>query len=67
VYIDIGAYAGQVDSEWSRRLKIPLDGVTAEMIARGGVVEARVPGTGRDGRPNCATVKELDVWRAVKS
>jgi hypothetical protein len=28
VYIDIGSCAGQIDSPWSRRLKIPLSGIT---------------------------------------
>src|SRR6476660_1217307 len=54
VYLDIGTCAGQADTPWSRRLKVPLDGITANLIAAGGVVEARVPGTGRDGGPSCA-------------
>ncbi len=66
VYLGIGGYAGQADSPWSRRLKVPLMGITASMIAAGGVVEARVPGTGRDGGPTCATVKEFDGWKRVE-
>jgi hypothetical protein len=66
VYVDIGTYAGQADSCWSRRLKIPLEGITAKMIAAGCVIEARVPGTGRDGGPNCATVKDFDGWKPVE-
>src|SRR5262245_24169624 len=27
VYIDIGTYAGQTDSCWSRKMKIPLEGI----------------------------------------
>src|SRR5262245_19530918 len=65
VYIDIGTYAGQADSCWSRRLKIPLDGITAKMIRTGGLLEARVPGTGRDGGPSCATVKDFEGWKTV--
>jgi hypothetical protein len=65
VYLGIGAFAGQADSEWSRRMKVPLAGITAAMLAAGGVVEARVPGTGRDGSPACATVKEFDGWKRV--
>lgn len=65
VYIDIGACAGQSESSWSRRLKIPLEGIPAKVIVAGGVVQARVPGTGRDGGPNCATVKEFDGWKRV--
>jgi Family of unknown function (DUF5990) len=63
VYLDIGTYAGQADSCWSRRLKIPLAGITTRMIDAGGVIEARVPGTGRDGGPSCATVKDFDGWQ----
>jgi len=67
VYLDIGAYAGQVDSCWSRRLKIPLTGVPPKMLRTGGVLEARVPGTGPDGSPSCATVKDFEGWTPVKS
>jgi hypothetical protein len=63
VYIDIGACAGQTGSCWSRRLKIPLDGMPEKFLRTGGVLEARVSGTGRDGGPNCATVKEFQGWK----
>ena len=66
VYVDIGTYAGQTDSCWSRRLKIPLDSVPPKFIEEGGVLEARVPGTGRDGGPNCATVKDFDGWKPAR-
>jgi len=65
VYIDIGTYAGQSDSPWSRRLKIPLDGIPAKFLRTGGALEARVAGTGRDGGPNCATVKDFDGWASA--
>lgn len=70
IYIDIGMYAGQKDSVWSRRLKIPLQGISYSMVDR--VIadpklhlETRVPGTGKDGGPNCATVKPFDGWHIV--
>jgi hypothetical protein len=68
IYIDIGTYAGQADSCWSRRLKIPLKGITQDMIDRlsdhpAAVLETRVPGTGRDGGPTCATVKPFNGWK----
>lgn len=66
IYVDIGTYAGQADSCWSRRLKVPLTGISAAMIAAGKTLEARVPGTGRDGGPSCATVKDFDGWKPVK-
>ncbi len=54
VYINIGAYAGQRDTPWSRRLKIPLIGITWNMLESGKPLVARVPGTGKDGGPSCA-------------
>jgi hypothetical protein len=58
LYLDIGSYAGQMDTPWSRRLKIPLTGIDRE-----GVFEARVAGTGRDGGPTCGTVKPFSGWK----
>lgn len=68
VYIDIGTFAGQRDTPWSRRLKIPLTGITRRMLDAASadtrkVLEARVPGTGRDGGPSCATVKPFEGWK----
>jgi Family of unknown function (DUF5990) len=63
VYLDIGTYAGQANSDWSRRLKIPLSGITMAMIESQAVLEARVPGTGKDGGPSCATVKPFGGWK----
>ena len=72
IYIDIGTYAGQAESCCSRRLKIPLSGITRDMIDRlpdhsGAVLEARVPGTGKDGGPSCATVKPFNGWKPGRS
>jgi hypothetical protein len=72
VYIDIGTCAGQTDTSWSRRLKIPLIDITWDMINQlladsQMILEARVPGTGRDGGPNCATVKPFDGWKLANS
>ena len=67
IYIDIGTYAGQTNTGWSRRLKIPLTGIGWNDIDKlisnpGFILETIVPGTGRDGGPNCATVKPFDGW-----
>ena len=72
VYIGIGAFAGQINTQWSRRLKVPLTGITTEMVARMNkdpklILETHVPGTGKDGGPNCATVKPFAGWRLVSS
>jgi len=69
VYVDIGKVAGQLDTPWSRRLKVPLTGITAAQVrlgtsGAGGVLETRVPGTGKDGGPSCASVKDFAGWSA---
>ena len=67
IYIDIGTYAGQTNTAWARRLKIPLTGITWQDIDKlctnpNFILQATVPGTGRDGGPNCATVKPFNGW-----
>src|ERR1700712_987485 len=32
IYIDIGTFAGQKDTHWERRLKIPVNGITKQII-----------------------------------
>ena len=54
VYINIGTYAGQANTPWSRRLKIPLGMITWKMIESGRLLVAHVPGTSSDGAPSCA-------------
>ena len=48
---------------WVRRMKVHLSSISAAQIAQaqktGGVLEASVAGTGRDGGPNCASVPLL--------
>jgi hypothetical protein len=67
VYLDIGTYAGQTDTPWSRRLKIPLRGITwdeVKRVSRGkSILETRVPGRAKDGSPSCATVKPFPGWK----
>lgn len=70
IYIDIGTAAGQTNSEWTRRLKIPLRDIPFETIQQilnnsSLVLETRVPGTGKDGGPNCATVKPFSGWQMI--
>jgi hypothetical protein len=61
VYICVGTYAGDAGSCWTRRMKVPLEGIDWAS-ACGAVLETRVPGTGRDGTPACATVKPFAGW-----
>jgi hypothetical protein len=68
VYIDIGTCAGQSDTPWSRRLKIPLTGITwkdIDSLSGHSMLQANVPGTGKDGGPNCATVKPFEGWHIM--
>jgi len=67
IYIDIGTYAGQTGTGWSRRLKIPLRGITWDMIDQTSankklILETKVRGTGKDGGPTCGTVKPFAGW-----
>jgi hypothetical protein len=69
VYVDVGRYAHQADTEWARRMIIRLDDVAWPLIDRatkpGKCLEARIPGTGSDGGPSCATVKPIGGWKVV--
>lgn len=71
VYVTVGTRAGQLDSPWERRAKIPLQGITPELLDRaadrpGSVLEVSFGGTGRDGSPVCATVKlPPDAWKVI--
>jgi len=72
IYIDIGTTAGQINSVWTRRLKIPLRDISSEMIKQilhdsSLILETKVPGTGKDGGPNCATVKPFSGWHLSPS
>ncbi len=71
IYINIGTSAGQWDSIWTRRLKVPLRNITEEMLAKTSendlfYLETKVPAIGKDGTPNCATVKPFNGWKIEK-
>jgi hypothetical protein len=71
VYIDIGTYAGQTGTCWSRRLKIPLRGISWKMIEEviegKSLLETRVAGKGKDGSPSCATPKPFSGWKLTNT
>lgn len=74
IYVDVGTYAGQKNTPWSRRMKIPLQGITWALISKvtskpGHKLLARIPGTGKDGGPSCAMVQLLGPWpwQVIKS
>lgn len=60
VYIRVGQLAGDPSSPWSRRMKIDIHDIPAELLERaardGAVIETIIDGTGRDGTPACATL-----------
>jgi Family of unknown function (DUF5990) len=66
VYIAIGGQAGDSSSEWSRRAKIDIHDLPAELLQHaltGSVVEAHLPGRDKDGGPACATLRPLGSWK----
>jgi Family of unknown function (DUF5990) len=72
VYLDIGKCAGQANTIWSRRLKIPLRGISSSMmeellVSSDSVLETKVPGTAKDNGPNCGTVKPFAGWYLSKT
>jgi hypothetical protein len=60
VYVRIGDLAGDEKSPWSRRMKVDIHDISADLVERaaksGEVIEITVPGTAKDGTPACATV-----------
>lgn len=71
VYVDIGTLAGQKDCCWERRIKAPLAGITRAMIEdvlsdKTKTLVARLPGTGKDGGPSCATVRPIGGWKVER-
>lgn len=67
IYICSGTYAGEKDTCWGRRAKVPLAGITHALIADmkpGARLTATIQGTAGDGGPACASVKLLGAgWR----
>src|SRR5262249_19680230 len=62
VYIAIGGQAGGSTSPWSRRAKIDIHDLPAELLEKavdGSIVEAHLPGRDKDGGPACATLRPL--------
>lgn len=67
IYITVGTRAGQSDSCWDRRGKVPLKDITvahveAALAAAGGFLQAKLDGTLADGSPICATRPFVEGW-----
>ncbi|MES2860506.1 MAG: DUF5990 family protein [Pseudomonadota bacterium] len=70
VYIAIAAQAGQTDPFGhviSRRAKIDVHDIPADLLTPGAVIEAVLPGRGKDGTPACATVRPLSLWKIISA
>ena len=69
VYIAIGAQAGDSSSLWSRRAKIDIHDLPADLLEQalaGSVVAALLPGRDKAGGPACATLRPLGSWKVVE-
>jgi hypothetical protein len=64
VYIAIGGALADLPVV-SRRAKIDVHDIPIDLLRPGAVLEAVLPGRGRDGTPACATVRPLGPWRAI--
>jgi len=68
VYIGIGTHAGFPGPTWSRRAKIDVHDIPADLLdaaRQGRTLEVRLPGRAKDGGPACATVRPLTPWKAL--
>lgn len=70
VYINVGQSAGQYQSVWSRRIKVPLYNIPQSILEQLACnpnprLTTNIPGKGKDGTPNCATVKPFGGWRTI--
>lgn len=63
LYLDVGTFAGQSDTLAGGRIKVPLTGITSQLLDVGPVLVARIAGTRDDGRPAYGTVKSFIGWR----
>ena len=61
IYIRVGDLAGDQTSPWSRRMKIDIHDIEADMLLRAiqgnFPIETTLLGTAKDGSPVCATVR----------
>ena len=70
VYINSGTYAGQTGTQWARRAKVPLGGISQKLIDRAVrdsvPLEIEIAGTGGDGGPSCGTIRFPEsAWRVA--
>jgi len=71
VYVNSGRSAGQPDTLWNRRAKIPLTTITSALIDKAQsnprtILEISIEGTGKDGGPVCASLLSSKEWRPAR-
>jgi len=71
VYVNSGRSAGQADTLWNRRAKIPLTTISVASIDKvrakpDTILEIEIEGTGRDGGPVCASLLSSTEWRPAR-
>ena len=70
VYLCVGKYAGQADSPWGGRVKVPLGDLSWDLIQAlppNARIEGRIGGRGRKDGPALASVPILPPgWRVSK-
>lgn len=64
IYLDIGNYAGGDSVLASGRIKVPLTGITWDMLNGASTLETTVAGTGKNGGPAYATPKPFAGWKS---
>ena len=62
IYIRIGVLAGDHASCWNRRAKVDIHDIPKSLPTSGDILEAHLPGSGKDGSPACATVRRSSEW-----
>jgi hypothetical protein len=66
VYVRSGTLAGQPESPWTNRAKVPLSGISAELVQAalesGKPLVASVAGSAKTGGPFFASVPLLKSW-----
>jgi hypothetical protein len=70
VYVNSGTLADDPQSCWTRRAKVPLNGISWALIRKAlasrSALETEIDGRARDGGPACGTVPLLRAWRLAE-
>ncbi len=72
IYVNCGGLAAQVGSPWRTRVKISLNGITAQMLADcaakpSQALRVQIDGKAKNGGPPAATVPFVKGWEVCHS